>query len=117
MAAAAASSSGASSTAASVLSSALGAAKAYGAHPKSKPIDKSEAAAQDFEAVYLTQMMEQMFAGLGEGGPLGSGEAGSAWRSMLTDEYGKSIAASGGVGLADQVRRELIAIQQGSASR
>lgn len=104
----------ATSTAASVLATALGAQKAYGAHPKAKAAGKTDAAAQDFEAVYLTQMIEQMFSGLGDEGPLGSGEAGSAWRSMLADEYGKSVSAAGGIGIADQVRRELIAIQQGS---
>ncbi|HVI30325.1 rod-binding protein [Hansschlegelia sp.] len=95
---------------------ALGAQKAYGARPPAKAADKLDAVAQDFEAVYLTQMMEQMFSGLGDGGPLGSGEAGSAYRSMLADQYGKTIAASGGIGLADDVRRELIAIQQGGQS-
>lgn len=91
---------------------ALVAQKAYGSAP-AKPKDKAAAAAQDFEAVYLTQMMERMFDGLGEGGLLGAGAGGSAYRSMLADEYGKTIAASGGIGIADQVRRELIAIQQG----
>lgn len=101
-------------TLAASLSAALGAQKAYGAHPKPKGPDKTADAAQDFEAVYLTQMMEQMFTSLGDEGPLGGGEAGNAYRSMLADEYGKTIAASGGVGLADQVRRELISLQQGS---
>lgn len=105
-------SSGATSTAASAMVAAKAAAKAYGGL-SAKTSAKIDATAQDFEAVYLTQMMEQMFKGLGQEGPLGSGEAGGAYRSMLADEYGKSIAASGGVGIADDVRRELIALQQG----
>ena len=97
-------------TASASLSAALGAQKAYGAHPAAKATSKLDAAAQDFEAVFLTQMMQQMFAGLGDEGPM----AGGAWRSMLADEYGKTVSASGGVGISDQVRQELIAIQQGN---
>lgn len=101
-------------SAASILSSALGAQKAYGAQPKHRTVDKIDAAAEDFEAVYLTQMMERMFDGLSGDGPLGQGAAGGAYRSMLADQYGKTIAASGGIGLAASVRRELIALQQGA---
>jgi flagellar protein FlgJ len=89
---------------------------AYGAHAAAKPEDRTEAAAKDFEAVFLTQMMQSMFAGLGDEGPMGGGEAMGTYRSMLADEYGKTIAASGGIGLADHVRRELIAAQQGTGS-
>lgn len=106
----------ADSTGLSTLAAALGAQKAYGAHPAAKVQDKTDAAAQDFEAVFLTQMMERMFDGLSGEGPLGGGSAGGAWRSMLADQYGKTIAASGGIGIADDVRRELIALQQGSTS-
>lgn len=72
---------------------------------------KIDASAQDFEAVFITQMIQQMFTGMGDEGPLGDGDAGSAYRSMLADEYGKNIAAAGGIGIADHVRRELIALQ------
>lgn len=100
-------------TVASTLTAALDAQKAYGAHPKAKAPGKTDAAAQDFEAMFLTQMMERMFTGLSGDGPLGEGAAGGAYRSMLADQYGKTIAAAGGIGLADSVRRELIALQQG----
>jgi len=36
---------------------------------------------------------------------------GDAWRSLLTDELGKSVAQSGGVGVASQVYSELIRLQ------
>lgn len=98
------------------LSTALNAQKSYAAHPKAKKADKIDAAAQDFEAVFLTQMMERMFTGISKEGPLGEGAGGGAYRSMLADQYGKTIAASGGIGLADQVRRELITLQQGKTS-
>lgn len=71
--------------------------------------------AQQFESVFLTNMFEEMFAGVQEQeGPLGAGEAQGAWRSMLMEEYANTIAKSGGVGVADHVQRELIALQERS---
>lgn len=97
---------------------ALSTAKAFAAHPgAAKAPSKVDAAAEDFEAVFLTQMVQTMFEGLGEDGPLGGGSTGSdAYRSMLADQYGRSIAASGGVGLAAHVRAELLALQTGTAT-
>jgi peptidoglycan hydrolase FlgJ len=76
--------------------------------------DKARGAAQDFEAVYLNTMFAQMFTGLDGDGPLGAGTGAGAgvWRSFLTDEYARTVAKSGGIGIADQVYRELIAQQE-----
>ena len=66
-------------------------------------------AAEDFEAFYLTQAMGDMFAGV----PLfGGGPGEGAFRSFLTQEYGKIIARSGGIGVADSVAREIIKLQE-----
>lgn len=73
---------------------------------------KAHAAAQDFEAVFLNSMFQNMFTGIGGEGPFGGSGAVGVWRSMLTDEYAKSFAKSGGVGIADQVYRTLIAQQE-----
>ena len=72
---------------------------------------KARAAAEDFEAVFLNSMMQQMFSGLGEG-PFGGGPAAGVWRSFLTDEYAKSFAKSGGIGISDHVQRALLAQQE-----
>ena len=63
---------------------------------------KARAAAQDFEAVFLNSMFQQMFTGVGEG-PFSGGQAPAIWRSFLTDEYSKNFAKAGGIGIADQV--------------
>lgn len=34
------------------------------------------------------------------------------WRSMLIDQYGKEVAAKGGVGIADQVMKVLLQSQE-----
>jgi len=36
------------------------------------------------------------------------------FRSMLTAEYGKQVTKRGGLGIADQVYRELLRAQEGS---
>ena len=74
--------------------------------------EKARASAQDFEAVFLNSMFQQMFTGLQGEGPIGGSGATGVWRSFLTDEYSKSFAKAGGIGIADQVYRSLIAQQE-----
>lgn len=74
--------------------------------------DKARAAAEDFEAVFLSTMFSQMFTETDGEGPLGGGAGVGVWRSFLTDEYAKSFAKSGGIGLADHVHRTLLAQQE-----
>jgi flagellar protein FlgJ len=91
--------------------------KLDGLAAKAKPTgDKAWAAAQDFEAVFLRSMMEQMFAGLEGEGPFGGGESVGVWRSFLTDEYSKTFAKAGGIGIAQHVYQSLLAAQEGSAA-
>jgi Rod binding domain-containing protein len=73
---------------------------------------KARAAAEDFEAVFINSMFQQMFTGVGGEGPFGGSGAVGVWRSMLTDEYAKSFAKGGGIGIADQVYRTLMARQE-----
>ena len=56
-------------------------------------------------------MFQQMFAGVGQG-PFSGGQGAQVWRSFLTDEYSKSFVKAGGVGIAPQVERELLAHQE-----
>ena len=80
--------------------------------PKSAArIAKAKDTAQDFEAMFLHSMFQQMFANVGQG-PFSGGPGASVWRSFLTDEYSKSFVKKGGIGLADQVQRELLARQE-----
>jgi len=72
---------------------------------------KARAKAQDFEAVFLNSMFSHMFAHVNEG-PYSGGEAANTWRSFLTEEYSKNFAKAGGIGIADSVYKELIALQE-----
>lgn len=77
--------------------------------------DKARAAAEDFESVFLSTMFSQMFTNMDGDGPFGGSQGVGVWRSFLTDEYAKSFAKSGGIGLADHVQRTLLAQQDVSA--
>lgn len=77
---------------------------------------KAWSQAQNFEQVFLNTMLGQMFSGLGQDSPLG-GKQSEAWRGMLVDEYSKSMAAQGGVGLAPHIYRELIGAQEAAPRR
>jgi hypothetical protein len=77
---------------------------------------KARATAVDFESVFLSQMFSQMFTGMDGEGPFGGAGGAGMWRSFLTDEYAKSFAKAGGIGIADHVYRSLIAQQEARAA-
>ncbi len=77
---------------------------------------KARAAAQDFEAMFLNSMFSQMTTGLKGEGPFGDTPGTGVWRSMLTEQYSKSFAKAGGVGISNDVYRTLI-LQQAGRSR
>jgi flagellar protein FlgJ len=76
---------------------------------------KARAKAQDFEAMFLNSMFSQMTSGVKGEGPFGDTPGTGVWRSMLTEEYSKSFAKSGGVGISNEVFRTLILQQAGGA--
>lgn len=69
------------------------------------------AAAEEFEAVFLAQVLQTMNAGIGGPGPLTEGDN-EAWASMLQEEYGRLISRSGGIGIADALLREMLKVQE-----
>ena len=70
------------------------------------------AAAEDFESFFLSQMFEYMFAGIDTDGPFGGGHGEKIFRSLLLQEYGKAMAACGGIGIADTIERQLLQLQE-----
>lgn len=68
--------------------------------------------AEDFETVFLGSMFGEITKQLSGDGPLGGqGIGGDAWRGMLTDELGRTVSQSGGVGVATQIYSELLRMQ------
>jgi Rod binding domain-containing protein len=82
------------------------------AAPATRSDAKARANAVEFEAVFLSAMFGQMFTGIDGDGPFGGGGSAGVWRSFLGEEYAKSFAKAGGIGLADHVYRALIAQQE-----
>lgn len=87
-------------------------AMAQGSQAQPLGAERIRQAAQEFEAIFLTNMMEEMFAGLEDEDPFGGDAGSSTWRSLQTEEFARVIAAAGGIGLADHVQRQLIALQE-----
>jgi flagellar protein FlgJ len=77
---------------------------------------KTDKAAQDFEAVYISEMLKPMFETVDVDDTFGGGKGEEVFRGMLTQEMGKSIAKQGGFGLANQVKAELLKIQEHQSS-
>ncbi|GLR96474.1 MULTISPECIES: flagellar assembly peptidoglycan hydrolase FlgJ [Bradyrhizobium] len=77
---------------------------------------KAQKTATDFEAMFLNSMFSQMTSGLKGEGPFGDTTGTGVWRSMLTEQYSKSFAQAGGVGVATEVYRTLI-MQQAKTIR
>ena len=66
--------------------------------------------------MFLNSMFSQMTTGLKGEGPFGDTPGTGVWRSMLTEQYSKSFAKAGGVGISDAVFRTLI-MQQASQTK
>lgn len=69
--------------------------------------------AEQFEAVFLAQMLSPMFETVPTDSFMGGGHAESVYRGMMVEEMGKSLAKQGGIGIADSVYREIIKLQEG----
>lgn len=74
--------------------------------------DKAKAASKQFEAMFLNSMFQQMCTGMDGDGPFGGSGALKVWRSMLTDQYARTFAQNGGIGIASHVYDALLR-QQG----
>ncbi len=78
--------------------------------------DKTREAVRDFEAFFISQMFEQMYATVPVNETFGGGNAERIFRSMMIDEYGKMTAKSGGIGLTDQVMAQILRQQESDAA-
>jgi Rod binding domain-containing protein len=80
-----------------------------------KTTDPKEAdrVSHDFEAMFLSSMLQPMFATLKPGkGLFGGGNAESTFQAMMVDEYGKVMSKAGGVGIAAMVRKQILQTQE-----
>lgn len=80
--------------------------------PNGADVQQMRKLAEEFEATFLSQMLQPMFSNLGAEKPFGGGTGEDMWRSLQVEEYGKAIAHNGGVGVADSVFREMLKLQE-----
>lgn len=72
-------------------------------------------AAQDFEAMFVSQMLQPVFAELNQDNPFGGGNAEQVYSSLMVQEYGRGIAATGQLQIAPLLEAEMLR-QQGLAT-
>lgn len=69
--------------------------------------------ARELEGVFLNTLLKEMFGSLKtDKSAFGGGFAEDTWRSMQSEQLSNTIAESGGLGLADSLYTDLLAVQQ-----
>lgn len=81
---------------------------------KDKNFDK---VMQDYEGVFLSQMVAHMYEGVEVDPNFGGGHAEETMRTLLINEYGKKMAERGGIGLAAAMKKQLLAAQEKAAAK
>jgi flagellar protein FlgJ len=68
--------------------------------------------AEDFTAFFFTQSLETVYSSVSADTLFGGGSGENIYHSMMVQEYGKIAARTGGMGIADQVQREILRMQE-----
>lgn len=67
---------------------------------------------RQFEQMFLSQMLAPMFEGVSSNGPFGGGKGEEMFRSFQVDAYAQAMSRRGGIGIAQQVAREILRLQE-----
>lgn len=78
--------------------------------------DDPRRAAEQFETFFLSQVLDVMTEGLTTEEPFGGGPGEETWRSFLNESYAQAMVRAGGIGLADRLTAEIIALQAKEAN-
>ena len=73
---------------------------------------KADKVAKDFESLFISQMVEQMFGDSEGDEAFGGEDSKEIYKGLMVKEYGDIISKSGGIGIADYVKRELLKAQE-----
>lgn len=76
-------------------------------------IDKIDKTAKEFEAVFISNMVEQMFSDVKLEKPFGGGSSENIYRSMMISKYAENMAAGDGIGIATQLKDNMYKMQLG----
>ena len=81
-------------------------------HGKAVTMDAIDKKSKDFESMFMSQMLQPMFEGLGVDPTFGGGHGEEVMRSFLIQEYGKAMSVGGHLGIADAVKNAMIKAQE-----
>ncbi len=81
---------------------------------RDKEMDRLDEVAKDFEAMFVSEMMKPMFEGIKPDQTFGGGKTEEVFQGILLQEYGKLMAETGQLGIAEHVKAELIRMQESS---
>jgi Rod binding domain-containing protein len=70
-----------------------------------------EQTANDFEATFLSSMLQTMFQGVTTSAPFGGGAGEDMWKSFLSEAMAKQMVKAGGIGVSKAVAREMMKMQ------
>ena len=73
---------------------------------------KADKASTEYESVFISQFLGSMFSSIPTDTVTGGGEGEEMFRSLMIDQYSKSIENQGGFGIAAQMKAELLKHQQ-----
>jgi Rod binding domain-containing protein len=80
---------------------------ASGARPQIDKSSKLYRVSQEFEAIFIKQMLNVMRKSVSKTGLMDGGMAEEIFEDMLYDEYAQKMAESGSFGIADMIYRQL----------
>lgn len=74
--------------------------------------------AEELEGVFLNTLMKEMFASIeSDSDAFGGGFAEETWRGMQAEQFAAGLAEAGGIGLADAIVDNLLAVQQSATAQ
>ncbi|HRW30465.1 MAG: rod-binding protein [Alphaproteobacteria bacterium] len=82
------------------------------AEPKTPDEIKAKRAADEFEAIFISQMLKSMSIGVKTDGPFGGGQSEEIYRELMNEQMGKTISRQGGIGMSDEIYREILKSQE-----
>jgi flagellar protein FlgJ len=80
-----------------------------------QPTDRIRQQARELEGIFLNTLMKEMFSSLETEGTFGGGFAEETWRGMQAEQFADAMAGAGGIGLAESIMSDLLAVQEAAS--
>lgn len=77
-----------------------------------RQVAKLRQQAEELEGVFLNLLTKEMFATAKSDNGFGGGFGEDTWRSMQAEQLANTMAQNGGLGIADQILGDMIALQE-----